>query len=80
MTKFRGESIMEKLIKYFSEKLDIDASKRSPTSHLMDDLDSDDWTNLEIIVEVGELFNREITDEEADEIETVQDIFDVISN
>ena len=30
--------------------------------------------------EVGEQFNREITDEEADEIETVQDIFDVISN
>lgn len=71
---------MEKLIKYLSEKLDIDASKILPTSHLMDDLDSDDWTNLEIIVEVGELFNREITDEEADEIETVQDIFDVISN
>jgi len=71
---------MEKLIKYLSEKLDIDASKILPTSHLMDDLDSDDWTNLEIIVEVGEKFNREITDEEADEIETVQDIFDVISN
>ena len=71
---------MEKLIKYVSEKLDIEASKILPTSHLMDDLDSDDWTNLEIIVEVGELFNREITDEEADEIETVQDIFDVISN
>ena len=71
---------MEKLIKYLSEKLDIDASKILPTSHLMDDLDSDDWTNLEIIVEVGELFNREITDEEADEIETIQDIFDVISN
>ena len=71
---------MEKLIKYLSEKLDIDASEILPTSHLMDDLDSDDWTNLEIIVEVGELFNREITDEEADEIETVQDIFDVISN
>ena len=71
---------MEKLIKYLSEKLDIDVSKILPTSHLMDDLDSDDWTNLEIIVEVGELFNREITDEEADEIETVQDIFDVISN
>ena len=71
---------MEELIKYLSEKLDIDASKISPTSHLIDDLDSDDWTNLEIIVEVGEQFNREITDEEADEIETVQDIFDIISN
>ena len=66
--------------KYLSEKLDVDVSKISATSHLIDDLDSDDWTNLEVIIEVGEKFNRPITDEEADGIETVQDIFDIISN
>ena len=71
---------MEELIKWLSEKLDIDASTIKAESHLIDDLDSDDWTNLEIIIEVGKKFNREITDEEADDIETVQDIFDVISN
>ena len=38
--------MMEELIKYLSEKLDVDASAISPTSHLIDDLDSDDWTNL----------------------------------
>ena len=78
--RVRGESIMEELIKYLSEKLDVDVSKISATSHLIDDLDSDDWTNLEVIIEVGEKFNRPITDEEADGIETVQDIFDIISN
>ena len=62
---------MEELIKYLSEKLDVDVSKISATSHLIDDLDSDDWTNLEVIIEVGEKFNRPITDEEADGIETV---------
>jgi len=72
--------MMEELIKYLSEKLDVDVSKISATSHLIDDLDSDDWTNLEVIIEVGEKFNRPITDEEADGIETVQDIFDIISN
>ena len=71
---------MEELIKWLSEKLDIDASTIKAESHLIDDLDSDDWTNLEIIIEVGKKFNREITDEEADDIETVQDIFDIISN
>jgi acyl carrier protein len=71
---------MEELIKYLSEKLDVSASEISPTSHLIDDLDSDDWTNLEIIIEVGEKFNRPITDEEAETIETVQDIFDIISS
>ena len=72
--------MMEELIKWLSEKLDIDASTIKAESHLIDDLDSDDWTNLEIIIEVGKKFNREITDEEADGIETVQDIFDIISN
>ena len=32
--------MMEELIKYLSEKLDVDASAISPTSHLIDDLDS----------------------------------------
>jgi hypothetical protein len=36
---------MEELIKYLSEKLDVDVSKISATSHLIDDLDSDDWEN-----------------------------------
>ena len=72
--------MMEELINWLSEKLDVDARTIKAESHLIDDLDSDDWTNLEIIIEVGEKFNREITDEEADDIETVQDIFDIISN
>ena len=53
--------MMEELIKWLSEKLDIDASTIKAESHLIDDLDSDDWTNLEIIIEVGEKFNRPIT-------------------
>jgi len=72
--------MMEELIKYLSEKLKVDASEISPTSHLIDDLDSDDWTNLEVIIEVGDKWNRPITNEEAGTIETVQDIFDIINN
>jgi acyl carrier protein len=72
--------MMEELIKYLSEKLKVDASEISPTSHLIDDLDSDDWTNLEVIIEVGDKWNRPITNEEASTIETVQDIFDIINN
>ena len=72
--------MMEELIKYLSEKLDVDVSEISPTSHLIDDLDSDDWTNLEVIIEVGDKWNRPITNEEAGTIETVQDIFDIINS
>tara|TARA_B100000678_G_scaffold26526_1_gene19857 strand:+ start:971 stop:1186 length:216 start_codon:yes stop_codon:yes gene_type:complete len=71
---------MEELIKYLSEKLDVDVSEISPTSHLIDDLDSDDWTNLEVIIEVGKKWNRPITDDEAKSISTVQDIFDIINS
>ena len=72
--------MMEELIKYLSEKLKVDASTITPSSHLIDDLDSDDWTNLEVIIEVGEKWNRPITDEEACTIETEQDIFDIINS
>jgi len=72
--------MMEELIKYLSEKLKVDASEISPTSHLIDDLDSDDWTNLEVIIEVGDKWNRPITDDEAKSIATVQDIFDIINS
>jgi acyl carrier protein len=71
---------MEKLIKYLSEKLKVDASAISPTSHLIDDLDSDDWTNLELVIEIGDKWNRPITDDEAKSIATVQDIFDIINS
>ena len=73
-------SEMKELIEYLAEKFDIPTTKIAANSLLIDDLDSDDWTNLEVIIEVGEKFNRPITDEEADGIETVQDIFDIISN
>ena len=72
--------MMEELIKWLSEKLDIDASTIKAESHLIDDLDSDDWTNLKVIIEVGDKWNRPITNEEAGTIETVQDIFDIINS
>ena len=48
--------MMEELVKYLSEKLDVDVSKISATSHLIDDLDSDDWTNLEVIIDFTDPF------------------------
>ena len=71
---------MEKLIKYLSEKLKVDVSTITPTSHLIDDLDSDDWTNLELVIEIGDKWNRPITDDEAKSISTVQSIFDIINS
>jgi acyl carrier protein len=71
---------MEELIKYLSEKLDVDESAIKPESHLIDDLDSDDWTNLEMVIEIGKKWNRPITDDEAKSISTVQDIFNIINS
>ena len=73
-------SEMKELIEWLSEKFDIPTTQIAANSNLIDDLDSDDWTNLEVIIEVGKKWNRPITDEEAETIETVQDIFDIISN
>jgi|TARA_R110001592_G_scaffold264423_1_gene529876 acyl carrier protein len=71
-------SEMKELIEYLAEKFDIPTTKIAANSLLIDDLDSDDWTNLEVIIEVGEKFGRTITDEEAETVETVSDIYDIL--
>ena len=71
-------SEMRELIEYLSEKFDIPTTQIAANSNLIDDLDSDDWTNLEVIIEVGEKFGRTITDEEAETVRVVSDIYDIL--
>jgi|TARA_R110000744_G_C18891253_1_gene507986 acyl carrier protein len=76
-------SEMKELIEYLSEKIGIPTTKIAANSSFNDPsgiFSSDDWNNLEVIIEVGENFGRTITDEEAETVETVSDIYDIISN
>jgi acyl carrier protein len=70
--------MIDKLISYLSHKLDVDEALIKPESHLIDDLGSDDFTIIELIIEVEDKWDCTISDTEARAINTVQDIFDTI--
>ena len=73
-------SIEEKVMNLISEELRIPREKIQLTSHVVDDLNFDSLDNIQIVLEVEQLFDIEILDEEIDEILTVQDIVDYVKN
>lgn len=73
-------SIEEKVINLISEELRIPKDKIQLTSHVVDDLNFDSLDNIQIVLEIEQLFDIEISDDEIDEILTVQDIVDYVKN
>ena len=73
-------SIEEKVMNLISEELRIPREKIKLTSHVVDDLNFDSLDNIQIVLEVEQLFDIEILDEEIDDILTVQDIVDYVKN
>ena len=73
-------SIEEKVMNLISEELRIPEKKFQLTSHVVDDLNFDSLDNIQIVLEVEQLFDIEILDEEIDDILTVQDIVDYVKN
>jgi len=71
-------NLMNALFKWLATKLDIAENTISPTSHLINDLNSNDSKNVEIGIELGNRFAVTVSSEEAGKIETVQDIFDIL--
>ena len=69
-------SIEEKVMNLISEELRISEKK----SCVVDDLNFDSLDNIQIVLEVEQLFDIEILDEEIDDILTVQDIVDYVKN
>ena len=73
-------SIEEKVMNLISEELRIPREKIQLTSHVVDDLNFVSLDNIQIVLEVEQLFDIEILDEEIDDISTVQDIVDYVKN
>lgn len=66
------------VIKFLSKQLDVDEKLVTPNANLIDDLGADDFTMIEIVTGVEDEFNVKISDPEAQNITTVQDIIDII--
>lgn len=65
--------VTERLKKIIAEQLGVDESKIVPGAHFAKDLNADSLDLVELIMSIEEEFGVEISDKEAELIETVDD-------
>ena len=63
-----------------SEELRLDVSNITPESHVVNDLNFDSLDSVQIVLELEQEFDIEVSDDEIDNIQTVQDIIDLVEN
>jgi acyl carrier protein len=69
--------IFEKVQEIIANQLGVDADEVTPETDI-DDLGADSLDFVEILMAVEEEFDIEITDDEADKIDTVEDLVECI--
>ncbi|MCU4136879.1 acyl carrier protein [Buchnera aphidicola (Sitobion avenae)] len=74
------KNIEKRIKKIISEKLDIKEEKIFNESYFIDDLGADSLDTVELIMALEEEFDIEISDEEAEKINTVQKSIDYIKS
>jgi len=70
----------EQLKKLVVEMLEIDESKVVPEASFADDFSADSLDFIELITAVEDTFKIEIPDEDAENLQTVQDAIDYIES
>ncbi len=73
-------SIKDRIINIIVEKLNIKSKDVTPDSSFIDDLGADSLDLVELIMSIEDEFNIEFSDEDADRIVTVQDVFDYVKS
>lgn len=72
--------ILEKVKKIVTEQLSVEASNVTPQANYANDLGADSLDTVELVMALEEEFDIEIPDEAAEQIMTVQQTVDYISN
>lgn len=72
--------IFEKVKKIVTDQLSVEASKVTPQANFANDLGADSLDTVELVMALEEEFDIEIPDEAAEQITTVQEAVDYISN
>ncbi len=75
MTK---EEIYNDIKKMIVERLGVDESKISPETILREDLGADSLDVVELVMEIEDMYEFEISDEEAEKMKTIGDAVDYI--
>lgn len=72
-------SIEERVKQIVAEQLGVDEAQVTPDASFMDDLGADSLDTVELVMALEEEFDIEISDEDAEKIQTVQDAVSYIS-
>jgi len=74
-----GVAVEEKVKKVVAEKLSVELEEVVPEASFVDDLGADSLDLVELIMAMEEAFDIEISDEEAEKLQTVKDAVDYIT-
>lgn len=70
--------MLDKIKSMLAEQLNIAEDKITPDSKIIDDLGADSLDVVEMLMKLEDDFGVSVSDEEALELKTVQDIIDII--
>jgi acyl carrier protein len=65
---------LEKIKAIIVEQLGVDETEVTPEAHFIDDLGADSLDTVELVMALEEEFGIEISDEDAEKIQTVDDV------
>jgi acyl carrier protein len=71
-------SVEDKVKKIIAEKLGVDLEEVVPEASFVDDLGADSLDLVELIMSMEEEFDTDISDEDAEKIQTVQDAINYV--
>ena len=74
------EEVFKKVALVIANHFEIDADKVTDTMSIKDDLNADSISVMEFVLELEDEFGTEISDEDAEQIETVGGAVDYISS
>jgi acyl carrier protein len=72
------KEIFNKLAKIIHERFEIEVDQITPNLNFTTDLDADSIDLVEFVLELEDSFGAEIPDEEAENLQKVQDVVDYI--
>ena len=74
------DEVFGKIKAIIVEHFEVDEDKITETTSIKDDLDADSISIMEFVLELEDVFDAEISDEDAEKIETVGAAVDYIVN
>lgn len=72
-------TVEERVKQIVAEQLGVDDDQVTPEASFMDDLGADSLDTVELVMALEEEFDIEISDEDAEKIQTVQNAIDYIA-